>query len=209
MSTIFLLCVLIGGTFLICQFVMTLIGLGHEGFDLDAAHVPSDSVPGHVGDALHAEVDHDASGPDHQHGSSWLFGIISFRTLVAATTVFGLTGMTVRSSGVSLPLQLLIAITAAGAAMFAVHWLMRSLYQLGQSGTLRVTNAIGKIGTVSIPIPGHSSGPGKVRLTVQGRLEELPAVTSADESLATGSRVIVIDVVSNNILEVAPYHETS
>ena len=45
MSTIFMFCALIGGTFLVCQFVMTLIGLGHEGFDTDVAHVPSDSLP--------------------------------------------------------------------------------------------------------------------------------------------------------------------
>ena len=124
-------------------------------------------------------------------------------------TVFGLAGMTASSSGVALHLQLLIAIVSGGAAMFAVHWLMRFLYQLGQSGTLRIANAIGKIATVSIPIPGNNSGPGKVRLTVQGRLEELAAVTSTEETLATGSQVIVVDVVSGNILEVAPSHETS
>ncbi len=208
MSMFFMLCALIGGTFLVCQFAMTLIGLGHEGFDVDAAHAPSDSLLGHGGDSLHADVDHDGQGTDH-HGSSWLFGIISFRTLVAATTMFGLAGMTARSGRLSLPVQLVIAIVSGGAAMFAVHWLMRLMYQLGQSGTLRVTNAIGKIGTVSISIPGNSAGAGKVRLTVQGRLEELAAVNSTEETLATGSQVIVVDVVSGNVLDVAPWREPS
>ena len=208
MSTIFIFCALIGGTFLVCQFVMTLIGLGHGGFDADATHFAADALPGHVGDALHTDPGQDVHGTDH-HGSSWFFGIISFRTLVAAMTVFGLAGMTASSSGFPLRLQLLMAIVGGGAAMFAVHWMMRSLYQLGQSGTLRLANAIGKMATVSIPIPGNNSGPGKVRLTVQGRLEELAAVTSTGDTLTTGSQVIVVDVVSGNVLEVVPYHGAS
>ena len=208
MSTLFTFCALIGGTFLVCQFVMTLIGLGHGGFDLDGSHVPSDLLVGHADDPLQADVDHDGDGA-HHHGSSWLFGILSFRTLVAATTFFGLAGMTAFSAGMPLGKQLLIAIASGGAAMFAVHELMRFLHQLGQSGTLRLRNAIGKTATVAIPIPGKHSGHGKVRLTVQGRFEELAAVNSLDETLATGSQVIVVDVVDGNLLEVAPLHSTN
>jgi hypothetical protein len=85
---------------------------------------------------------------------------------------------------------------------------MRLLYQLGQSGTLRITNAIGKTATVSVSIPGNNAGPGKVRLTVQGRLEELPAVTATQATLAAGSQVLVIDIVSGNVLAVTPYSES-
>ena len=204
MSTIFIFSALIGGTFLFCQLVMTLIGLGHDGFDTDLAHSATDTFAGQSGDAVPADFDPDGHDAGHHHGSSWLFGIISFRTLVAAMTVFGLAGMTAQSSGSSLRFQLAIAVLSGGAAMFAVHWLMNFLYQLGQSGTLRITNAIGKVATVSVSIPASNSGPGKVRLTVQGRLEELAAVTSTEQSLATGSRVLVVDVVGGNILEVAP-----
>ena len=215
MATVFIFCALIGGTFLICQLVMTLIGMGHEGFDTDVAHAAADALPASGGEALHGEGLHGEGlhGEDlhdsHHHGSSWFFGIISFRTLVAAMTVFGLAGMTAHSGGVSLRLQLLIAVISGGAAMLAVHQLMRFLYRLGQSGTLRITNAIGKIATVSIPIPGNSSGPGKVRLTVQGRLEELAAVNSTEATLVTGSQVIVVDVVGGNVLEVVPLQQTS
>jgi membrane protein implicated in regulation of membrane protease activity len=204
MSTLFTFCALVGGTFLFCQFLMTLIGLGHGGFDVDASHVPSDSLTSHAGDPLHDDVD-----AAHQHGSSWLFGIISFRTLVAAITFFGLTGMTALSAGMPVVQQLLFAVASGGAAMFAVHGLMRFLYQLGQSGTLRLKNAIGKTATVAITIPGKHRGLGKVRLTVQGRFEELAAVNSLDETLTTGSQVIVVDVVDGNVLEVAPLEETS
>lgn len=199
MTILFELCALIGGTFLLCQFVMTLLGMGHEGLDTDLSHASAGASHEHGGD-----FDLDAS---HHPDSSWLFGIISFRTMVAATTVFGLAGMTARTGGFSLANQLLVALLGGGAAMFGVHWLMRSLLQLGQNGTLRVSNAIGKSATVSIAIPASRSGRGKVRLTVQGRLEELAAVNSTTEALATGCEVLVVDVVGGNILEVAPLQE--
>lgn len=202
MTTLYILCILVGGTFLVCQFAMTLLGLGHSGLDGDVAHLHPDVFAGHADGAVHTDLDHDVDG-SHEHGSSWLFGIISFRTLVAATTVFGLAGMTALTSGVPLNGQLLVSIVSGGAAMFAVHSLMRFLYQLGQSGTLRIANAIGKTATVSIPILGKSLRCGKVRLTVQGRLEELAAVNSQEGTLPSGSQVVVVGVVGGNTLQVA------
>ncbi len=207
MATLFILCILVGGTFLVCQLAMTLLGLGHSGLEGDVAHLHPDIFAGHAADAVHADLDHEVDG-SHEHGSSWLFGIISFRTLVAATTVFGLAGMTAQTSGTSLSGQLLVAVVGGGAAMFAVHALMRFLYELGQSGTLRIANAIGKTATVSIPILGKSQRCGKVRLTVQGRLEELAAVNSQEGTLASGSQVIVVGVVGGNTLDVAAIEGT-
>ncbi len=208
MATLFTFCALIGGTFLLCQFVMTLIGLGHGGFDVDASHLPPDSLPGQGDDPQFADFDHDADGSNH-HGSSWLFGIISFRTLVAATTFFGLAGMAALTGGLPLGQQLLIAVASGGGAMFAIHGLMRFLFQLGQSGTLRIRNAIGRTGTVAVPIPGKHGGQGRVRLIVQGRFEELAAVHTLEGTLTTGSQVVVLDVVDGNVLEVAPLEQSS
>lgn len=196
MATVFLYCILIGGTLLVCQFIMTLIGLGDSPLHVDLAHdIPADSA-GHAGELPHADGD--------PHHSSWLFGIISFRTLVAATTFFGLAGMLANRSGGSIGDQLLIAISSGTAAMFGVHWLIRSFYRLGQSGTLRITNAVGKTATVSVPIAPGNSREGKVQLQVQGRLEELSAVTRHSETLATGARVNVVGVIRGNVLEVEP-----
>jgi hypothetical protein len=106
-----------------------------------------------------------------------------------------------------LPAQLLIAISCGLVAMYGVHWLMLTFLRLGQSGTLRVSNAIRKTGTVYIPIPESGNGMGKVQVEVQERLEEFPAVTSADTKLVTGAKVVVVAVVSGNTLEVEPLNE--
>lgn len=238
MSSVFLYCALIGGTFLVCQFVMTLIGLAH-GVDGDVAHDAPDAIDGHGGDLygidvhagdVHAgdvhvgdvhvedaaladvhggdltsgDVDGDLQGADDHHGSTSLFGVLSFRALVAAATFFGLAGMTANTAEMSIFNQLLIAVICGGAALFGVHWLMRSLYRLGQSGTLRINRTIGKTARVNVSIPGGNSGQGKVHVKVQGRLTELAAVTSAKERLAMGSEVVVIGVTGGNILEVEP-----
>src|SRR5690349_11629240 len=142
MTLFFLLCAVGGGTLLICQFVLTLVGLG--GHDVDFSHdVPHDFS----GDAGHADGAHGADSADHdshgQHGSSWLFGVISFRTLVAAATFFGLAGLAAKSAALNLGPQLLLAGAAGVGAMYGVHWIVRSMGRLTEDATIRVKNALG------------------------------------------------------------------
>ncbi len=87
MIPLFVVCAAIGGTLLLCQLVLTLMGLGGDAFDLD---VDSD-VGADVDMDVDMDVDADAGESGH-HGSSWIFGVISFRSVVAALTFFGLAG---------------------------------------------------------------------------------------------------------------------
>jgi len=198
MSTVFILCAVVGGTILICQFVMTLIGLGGDSFEL-ADDVP-DSLDADMGDIGDLEA-------GEHHGSTFMFGIISFKTLVAASTFFGLAGMAASTGGFNLPMQLLIGVVCGGSAMVIVHWLMRTFFQLGQSGTLQISNTLGKTATVYIPIPGGNGGMGKVQIKVQGRLAEFAAVTSTGDKLITGAKVVVVDVIDGSTLKVEPLNE--
>lgn len=208
MTTFFVFCALVGGTFLLCQFVMTLIGLGHSDSGGDFLAPSTEAGATDLSDVGIDGAD-GADGTPGDHGSSWLFGIISFRTLVAAATFFGLAGMTAQSSGASAFVQLLVAAVSGGLALLGVHALMRSLLRLGQTGTLQLTSAIGKTATVSVSIPGGQGRRGKVRLTVQGRLEEFAAEALDEGPLTTGTQVIVVDVIHGNVLQVAPLRERS
>jgi membrane protein implicated in regulation of membrane protease activity len=194
MTTIFLICVVVGGTILAFQFVMIFAGFGDSGADI------VDDIP----DSFDLETD--AFGGDLEvgdpHGSTAMFGVLSFKTVVAAVTFFGIAGMAAQSGGLSLPGQLTIAILAGLGALYGVYYLMRAVYRLGQSGNLRITNAIGRTATVNVSIPADNAGHGKVQVKIQGRLEEFPAVTSAGEKLSSGAKVVVVSVVSGNTLEV-------
>ncbi len=200
MTAIFVLCAVIGGTILVCQFVLTLVGFGHDVGEL--AHDVSVDVHTDTGADAHDGTDHhaDESG---QHGSSWLFGVISFRTLVAASAFFGLAGLASDSAGFGLPLQMLIAIASGAGAMFAVHALVKQMGRLTQDQTLKVQRAIGHVGTVYIPIPAQKASAGKIQLSLQNRVVEYEAITGGDEKLPTGSKVRVI-AVRGSVLEVEP-----
>ena len=200
----FLLCAVVGGTVLICQFVLTLVGLGGDHIALgDVAH----DFTGDVGHDVHVGGTHGAesSGHDAQghHGSSWLFAMISFRTLVAAATFFGLAGLAARSAGQNVGVQLLLAGVAGVAAMYGVHWMVRMMGQLGEDATVRIRHALGKEGTVYIPIPPAKAQAGKIQLKMQNRLVEYEAVTSSPEKLATGTKVRVVGITGGT-LEVEP-----
>lgn len=208
MTYLFLFFAVVGGTVLVCQFVLTLVGLsgGHDlpddlsadtggGFHGGDVHdVGSD----HAGDAGH---DHAAEG--HDHGASWLFGVISFRTLIAASTFFGLAGLAAEQGGLNLFTQLAIGTISGLGAMYGVHWIMRLIGRLGEDGTVRIQRAIGQEATVYIPIPGSKKNAGKIQLRLQNRLMEYAAVTDSADRLPTGTHVRVVGV-AGDVLEVMP-----
>lgn len=228
MYTLFLVCALVGGTLLLLQLALALIGVGAD--NLDLVHDVPDDLPGDlpydlshdlpadlpvdlpvdlVGD-LPGDLMPDSSAllhSGHAHGSTWLFGVISFRTVVAAVTFFGLAGLTALSAEVSGPLTLLIAVAAGAAAMYGVHYLMRKLYRLGHDGTARIERTVGECGTVYIPIPPNHQGLGKVQIRAQGRIMEYAARTLAPERLPTGTTVAVTQVLDATTVEVAPIDE--
>ncbi len=200
MDTIFFWCAIIGGTVLVCQFVLTLLGMGEGGADLDAGS-PEFGHVGDVGGAGH-DVSTDAAHGHNVHDSTGIFKIISFRTLVAAVTFFGIAGMAARDSGLEPPMTFVLAMAAGGAAMFGVYYLFQSLTRFDYDGNLRIERAVDKTGTVYLPIAAKNQGTGKIHLQLQNQLVEFQAVT-AGERLPTGATVVVTRVVGPDTVEVA------
>jgi hypothetical protein len=134
----------------------------------------------------------------------WLFGVLTFRTLVAALAFFGIAGKAMLAAGKSNGASLAVALAAGLGAMYAVYALMRALYGLQSDGTFRIRNSIGQCGSVYIPIAAQRQGVGKVQLKVQGRLVELAAMTEHGERLSTGAQVEVIELIGPRMVLVAP-----
>jgi hypothetical protein len=199
MSTVFLFCAIIGGTVFVLQFVMALIGLGHGHLDL-VGDIPHDTPD--LGDVGHAH------GDAADHGSTWLFGVISFRTVVAALTFFGLAGLAAVQANQPPVVAVAVALAAGAAALYGVHWLMQLLYRLGHDGSARIERSMGQCGTVYVPIPPGHAGAGKIQLCVQDRIMEYQAVTSHPEKLPTGAKVVVVNIVSPTTVEVELTKET-
>lgn len=198
MTTVFLVCAIAGGTIMLLQVALMFTGIGDGDFDI-ADDVPNFDIDFDTGDG-----DLNVGDP---HGSSSIFGVLSFRSVVAALTFFGFAGMAAQTGGAALPVQLTAAIAAGLAALYAVYYLLRSIYRLGQSGNLRITNTIGTTATVYIPIPADGDGQGKIQVKVQDRLAEFAAVNASDQALGTGAKVVVVGVISGTTLKVEPFPE--
>jgi hypothetical protein len=208
MTYVFIVCAALGGTVLVIQFVLTLIGLGGHAFDLDASTDIGHDFGGdlHAGAGGDVHVDHAGGDTDHpqqtaHHSSTWLFGIVSFRTVVAALAFFGIGGMAAQSSRASMPNVMLVALATGAAAMFAVYWMMRGLQSVHAEGTVRLQRAVGQHGNVYLRVPGNRTGSGKVQFNLQNRTMEYLAITSGPE-LPTGAKVVVTSIVNPTTVEV-------
>lgn len=190
MYWIYAVCAAIGGTVLVCQFIMTLLGMS----DIDNVDVATDLAD-------------DMPGSQGHHGTTWLFGVISFRTIVAALAFFGVTGLAGLSGGLTPPGTAVISIAAGLSAMYLVHWVMLTLHRLRAEGTVRIERAVGMPGTVYLRIPAARAGTGKVTVSLRDREMEFLAITASD-ALPTGAKVVVTGIVGADTVEVQAASET-
>lgn len=157
-------------------FVLSLVGFDFEGdFEVDDVDFDGD---------LDADV-----------------GLFSIRSLVAFFTFFGWSGVIVLQEGYSVGIAMIAAIVAGLAAFFLVGYMIVTISKLSESGTTHIKEAISKIGEVYLSIPPGRIGKGKVHVEIDGGLKELEAITDG-EALATGSEVLILDVLPDNILVV-------
>ncbi len=199
METVYLVCFLAGATLMVCQFLLSLLGIGghHDAGD-------SHDIAGHEAGSGSEDAAHDGHHASHHEAvSSWFVSLLTIRTLVAALTFFGLAGLAgTREWGDGTATRLL-AVAAGAGAMVLVAALMRAMSKLRAEGTVRMERAVGKGGTVYLPIPAQKAGIGKVLLNLQNRTVECQAIT-ADRELPTGAPVVVVAVISSDTVEVAP-----
>ncbi len=158
MTTVFVICAAIGCTVLVFQFVLTMIGLGGEAMDLD------------ISADMDADLDFDGD-IDHGHvDSTWLFGVISFRTIVAALAFFGLAGLAADEAGTAPLYTILIAVLSGLGAMYGVYWIYRAMSSLRSDGTVRIGRALGAEATAYTTIPAENSASGKIQINLQSQL---------------------------------------
>lgn len=165
----------VGGGLLVISLLLTLIGGDADG-DVDAD----------------ADADGDVSG-----------GGLSFRTVVAFLTFFGLTGMLGLKLGWSELPSLGVATLAGGSAFWLVGLAMLQLHRLRSSGNVDIRNAVGVEGVVYLKIPAERTGTGSVTVPIQGRTMQYKAVTKGPE-IRTGEFCRVVAVHAGDTLEVEP-----
>jgi membrane protein implicated in regulation of membrane protease activity len=214
METLYMVCAVAGGTVLVIQTVLTVLG-GSTDTDLgDVGGGADGGFHGHAGgfdagadagmDGAH--VHHEFSAQDlaasDAHQATY-FKVLSFQTLVAFVTFFGLAGLAALKGELPLLASLGIAVATGSVALYIVAYLMSTLARLQSRGNVNLQNAIGQVGKVYLRIPAERSGEGKVSLVVQGRLMECKAATAGPE-IPTGTEVQVVGTLGPSTVDVVP-----
>ncbi|NQT20334.1 MAG: hypothetical protein HQ592_11560 [Planctomycetes bacterium] len=167
---------------LVLQLILNLVGLVGGESDFDGG------------------IDHDFEVPDgadlsdlDAHSSG--LGLVSIRTVIAFFVGFGWGGAAMLKLDVPLVAATVVALLIGGVFGITVFYLMKCIYGLSASGNIDYRNAVGAVGTVYLPIPPDGQGSGRIQVTVQGRLRELPAVTDGKEKLPSGAAVTVVKAI--------------
>ncbi|MBQ3351882.1 MAG: NfeD family protein [Thermoguttaceae bacterium] len=190
LHSLYLICAVVGGLIMVIQFLMMILGFG----DFNDVDVPDDAP------------DVDLDGGDVDAGDTDVSGanmislarFLSFRVIVAASAFFGVLGLWADSARFHPMVSLAIALLGGWIAGAAVAFVMGFINKLQSSGNVKLESAVGKTATVYIPIPEHKTNTGKIQLSIQGRIDEMEAMTPGP-ALPSGAAVVIKEIVDGRI----------
>ncbi len=142
-------------------------------------------------DTPDAEIDAD---------SGVAFQFLTLKNMVAFFTIFSWTGIATIDSGLSVGISVFIATLAGLAMMVIMAGMMYFISKTNVSGTLKMNNALGKVGEVYLSLQAKRGTMGKVQIKVQGSVRTLDALTDDDEDIPTGKVITVSNIINDNIL---------
>ena len=168
---------------LVVQTVLLLLGIGAGDGDTD--------------------FDADADLSDLAEGSDGLV-LFSLRGILAMAAIGGWSGLVMHEAGITTVITVILSVAIGFMALVGLAWLMKISMKLQSNGNLNLGYAIGRVGTVYIPIPENMKGSGKITLTIQERFVEIGAVTSSDRKLMTGESVRGVATDETGLVVVEP-----
>ena len=169
--------------FFLLQSLFTFIGIG-DNFELDTD--------------FDADVDLDVGIAD---GISMTMHLFTIRGIISFFMVFGWTGFILTNVGVLSGVAIFFIALGTGTLMLFLIALVYYMFEsISQEGNMDLNDAVGKQGTVYIPIPNRNEGIGKVQIIISGSLKTLDAIAK-NKPITTGSQVKVVGII-NEMIEV-------
>jgi hypothetical protein len=183
LHTVYVVTASLGALLMLIQVVMALIGGDSTGDVTPEAH------------------DFHIDSPDAAHDGVHGAGGLSFRTVVAFISFFGVGGWISTDAGLGAWASLGIALATGSVAFWIAGLVMSQMFRLRASGTVDIRNAVGAQARVYLTIPAEKSGQGAVTVPIQARTMQFKAITRGRE-LKTGSLCKVVAVAASDTLEV-------
>lgn len=156
-----------------------------------------------IGDS-DADFDADADFSDLAEAGDGGLVLFSLRGILAMAAIGGWSGLVMHEAGIVTPVTVILSVAIGFMALVGIAWLMKISMKLQSNGNLNLGYAIGRVGTVYIPIPENMKGSGKINLTIQERFVEIGAMTSSDRKLMTGESVRVVATDETGLVVVEP-----
>ncbi len=155
------------------------------------------SLVGGDADNIDSDGGFDADGDGLDDGMS----IFSVRSIVSFLMFYGWSGLaTIERGGIAWWGVSLISLLIGTVMMLFTAWLFFTLIKLQESGTMKLSNALGQQGEVYITIPAKKQGEGKVQIIVQGSYKTLDAMTEDTEEIVTGTFIEVVEIINGVLI---------
>ena len=158
-----------------------------------------------LGDDSDADVD-DVDVDDGDFGDGDGLALFTVKGIVAMLCITGWTGVIFLGTEMATALAYVLSFLCGFATLVVMAYVMKAMSKLQSSGNIEIGNAVGKVGQVYIPI--KQGGCGKVNITVQGQYSEFSAISTASETIPTGSYVRVVAVDEAGTLVVEPINKS-
>jgi membrane protein implicated in regulation of membrane protease activity len=175
-----------------------LMAIGGFDHDMDVPHdvdVPTD---------IHVDVSSEVDlGHDVETGhSTEAFKLLSIQSIAAFLMGFGWGGIgAIYGFDWPVPVALVVGAAFGLALVWLLGLLMKAMYDLQSSGTVRMADAVGGEGQVYANIPADGGGRGQVRVVIDDRARIYNAVSSGD-AIKTGALVRIVRVNQDRTLTV-------
>lgn len=152
-----------------------------------------------VGDNVDVDIDtdFDSDVDKAQHDVGRSFGWLSFKNMINFLLIFSITGLMSIENGLSYISSISIATLGGIGFVIIMMLLFNMMKSLAQDNTPKITDLIGKIGTVYLKIP--KDGAGKIKITHGSAIKFLDA-TSENKDIPRDSIVKVIKILGDVIV---------
>jgi hypothetical protein len=129
------------------------------------------------------------------------FEWFTLRNLIHFLIGFGWTSIALSGTVTDMLILIVLSVAVGAFLVWLFFWVSFKLQALAQDNTMRISEAVGRVGEVYLQVPQQKSGRGKLHISIRNTLRELDAVTEGD-TIPTGASARVVDVIDNQVLVV-------